>query len=215
MVKSLLGRKIGMTQVFDANGDVHGVTVLELGPCPVLQVKSAEKDGYHALQLGFDEKGAKQANQAEVGHAKKAGVRPQRFVREVRLDSAPAEAPGAELTVALFEGVPRVDVVGTMKGRGFSGVMKRHGFAGLEKTHGVLRKHRAPGSIGPSAYPAHVRKGVRMNGRYGGCRRTSRNIRVVAVDVEAGTMLVEGSVPGPNGGYVIVRETKKRRKAKA
>lgn len=215
MAKVLLGRKVGMTQVFDEGGAVHGVTVLEIGPCHVLQVKSADNDGYHALQLGFDDKKPKQTNKAEAGHAKKAGVAPKRFVREVRLENAPAETPGAELTVALFDGVPRVDVIGTMKGRGFTGVMKRHGFSGLEKTHGVLRKHRSPGSIGPSAYPAHVRKGIRMNGQHGNSPRTSRNIKVVSIDPEMGTMLVEGSVPGPNGGYVLVRETKKRPKGKA
>lgn len=213
MAKLLLGRKVGMTQVFDDGGNVHGVTVLEMGPCAVLQVKSVEKDGYHALQLGFDDKGKKQATKADVGHAKKAGSSVKRFIREVRLEAPPEEAPGAELTVSLFQDVARVDIIGTMKGRGFSGVMKRHGFSGLEKTHGVLRKHRAPGSIGPSAYPAHVRKGIRMNGQYGNSSKTSRNIRVIQIDPEARTMLVEGSVPGPNGGYVIVRETKKRKKA--
>lgn len=212
MPKLLLGRKVGMTQIFDETGDVHAVTVLEVGPCAVLQVKSAEKDGYFALQLGFDDKGKKQSTKADVGHAKKAGTSPKRFIREVRLEEPPEQEPGAELTVSMFAGVPRVDIIGTMKGRGYSGVMKRHGFSGLEKTHGVLRKHRAPGSIGPSAYPAHVRKGIRMNGQYGNSPKTSRNIRVIAIDPEARTMLVEGSVPGPNGGYVIVRETRKRPK---
>lgn len=215
MPKMLLGEKVGMTQVFDENGDVHGVTVIRLGPCHVLQVKTPEKDGYHGLQIGYKDKPAKQANGPETGHAKGAGVAPKRFVREVRLDAAPAEAAGAELTVALFEGVKAVDVVGTMKGRGFSGVMKRHGFSGLETTHGVQRKHRAPGSIGPSQFPGHVRKNIRMNGQYGNSKKTSRNIKVYAIDVENGTMLVEGAVPGANGGFVLVRETKKRARSQA
>ena len=147
MPKMLLGEKVGMTQVFDEAGNVHGVTVIQLGPCHVLQVKSPEKDGYHALQLGYKEKPKKQANAPETGHAKKAGVAPKRFVREIRFEAAPAEQVGQELTVSLFEGVKAVDIVGTMKGRGFSGVMKRHGFSGLETTHGVQRKHRAPRAL--------------------------------------------------------------------
>ena len=210
MVTGIIGRKVGMTQVFDEAGNSHGVTVIELGPCHVLQVRTLAKDGYHALQLGFADKAKKQATQAEAGHAKKAGCEPKRFVREVRLTGAPENSVGDQLTVSLFEGVKSVDIVGTMKGRGFSGVMKRHGFSGLETTHGVQRKHRAPGSIGPSQFPGHVRKNIRMNGQYGNSRKTSRNIRIHQVDVENGLLLVEGAVPGPNGGFVMVRETKKR-----
>lgn len=213
MAKMLLGRKIGMTQVFDEAGVVHGVTVLEIGPCQVLQVRSAEKDGYSALQLGFGDKREKQCTQAEIGHAKKAGAKPKRFIREVRLDGPADQKVGAELDLSLFEGVTAVDVVGTMKGRGFSGVMKRHGFSGLETGHGVQRKHRAPGSIGPSQFPGHVRKGIRMNGQYGNSRKTSRNLKVVSIDLETNSMLVEGAVPGPNGGFVMVRPTKKRFKS--
>jgi large subunit ribosomal protein L3 len=213
MPKMLLGEKVGMTQVFDEAGNVHPVTVIQLGPCHVLQVKTPDKDGYHALQLGYEDMPVKRANQAKAGHAKKAGVSPKRFVREVRLESAPEEGVGSELTVSIFDGVKAVDVVGTMKGRGFSGVMKRHGFSGLETGHGVQRKHRAPGSIGPSQFPGHVRKNIRMNGQYGNSPKTSRNIKVISIDAETGTMLVEGAVPGANGGYVLVRETKKRKKS--
>ena len=209
MPKMLLGEKVGMTQVFDEAGNVHGVTVIQLGPCHVLQVKSPDKDGYHAIQIGYKEKSKKAANAPETGHAKKAGVTPKRFVREMRSKDAPEEAVGQELTVALFEGVKAVDIVGTMKGRGFSGVMKRHGFSGLETTHGVQRKHRAPGSIGPSQFPGHVRKNVRMNGQYGNSPKTSRNIKVYSIDPETNVMLVEGPVPGANGGFVLVRESKK------
>ncbi|MBY0586172.1 50S ribosomal protein L3 [bacterium] len=216
MAKMLLGEKVGMTQVFDAAGNCHAVTVIKLGPCHVLQVKTADKHGYDAIQIGYKDKAKKQANQAETGHAAKAGVAPKRFVREVRLASAEDKplgdeiAAGTELNVSLFEGVKAVDVVGTMKGRGFSGVMKRHGFSGLETGHGVQRKHRAPGSIGPSQFPGHVRKNIRMNGQYGNSRKTSRNIKVYSIDVEQGTMLVEGAVPGYQGSFVLVRETKKR-----
>lgn len=214
MATTLLGRKVGMTQVFDEAGEVHAVTVLEMGPCAVLQVRTPESDGYHALQIGFDDKPLKQATKAEVGHAKKAGAPPKRFVREVRLDNAPENGVGDVLTVAVFEGINAVDVIGTMKGRGFSGVMKRHGFAGLETTHGVQRKHRAPGSIGPSQFPGHVRKNIRMNGQYGATPKTSRNIKVYSIDADNGCMLVEGAVPGPNGGFVLVRETKKKTQGK-
>jgi large subunit ribosomal protein L3 len=215
MAKILLGEKVGMTQVFDEAGNCHAVTVIKLGPCHVLQVKTADKHRYDAIQIGYKDKPAKQANQAEKGHAAKAGVSAKRFVREVRLESAEDKpfgdvAIGAELNVSVFEGVKAVDIVGTMKGRGFSGVMKRHGFSGLETGHGVQRKHRAPGSIGPSQFPGHVRKNIRMNGQYGNSRKTSRNIKVYAIDVEQGTMLVEGAVPGYVGSFVLVRETKKR-----
>ena len=213
MKQTLLGRKVGMTQVFDEDGTVHPVTVVELGPCPVLQVKTLAKDGYNALQIGFGSKREKSTIRAERGHAAKAGVAVPEYVKEVRLGPGeePEQAAGDVLTAELFNDVARVDVVGTMKGRGYAGVMKRHQHGGLEATHGVQRKHRAGGSIGMSAYPSRVIKGMKMHGQYGNCRDTVRNLRVVRVDVERNLVLLRGSVPGPNGGFVMVRKTNKRR----
>lgn len=210
MVVALLGQKIGMTQVFDENGAVIPVTVLQVGPCQVLQVKTTERDGYHALQLGYKDKPRDKATRPERGHVAKVGAEPKRLVREVRLDQAADQQPGAVITVANFDGVAAVDVIGTMKGRGFSGVMKRHGFRGLETTHGVLRKHRAAGSIGCNTSPGRVIKGKRMNGQYGNTRSTVRNLCVVRVDADNNTLLVRGAVPGPNGGYITVRPTNKK-----
>jgi large subunit ribosomal protein L3 len=209
---ALLGEKIGMTQVFDDNGTAHGVTVIQLGPCQVLQVKTPEKDGYHSIQIGFKDKPKKSVSQAELGHVEKAKAAPKRYVKEIRQEGPVETELGAILTVDLFKEIPAVDVIGTMKGRGFAGAMKRHGFSGLEKGHGVQRKHRAPGSIGSNTSPGHVRKGVRMNAQYGNTRTTVRNLKVVRVDPENNLILVEGGVPGPNGGFVIVRKTNKKLK---
>lgn len=209
MKPTLLGRKIGMTQVFDETGVVHGVTVIQLGPCQVMQVRTQDKDGYDAVQIGFEDKPKKQTTQAERGHAAKIGAEPKRFLREIRL-SEPAEVEaGSMLTLDIFAEIKNVDVVGTMKGRGFAGVMKRHNFAGLEATHGVQRKHRAPGSIGSNQDPGRVRKGHKMNGQYGNTRVTVRNLKVFKIDVENGLMLLEGGIPGKNGGMVMVRQTNK------
>jgi large subunit ribosomal protein L3 len=207
-VVGLLGRKIGMTQVFDEDGTVRGVTVLEMGPCQVLQVRTEEKDGYAAIQLGFDDKPRRRATKAERGHVAKVSAEPKRFVREIRLDAAAEQEAGAVLTVDVFNDIKKVDVTGTMKGRGFAGVMKRHGFPGLEATHGVQRKNRAAGSIGCSAFPSRVVKGRRMNGQYGNCKNTVRHLKVVRIDIENNCLLVEGGVPGPNGGYVLVRKSR-------
>ena len=168
MQVGLLGRKVGMTQIFEPNGTAVPVTVLECGPCTVLQVRTAERDGYHALQLGFDDKKRKSATQAERGHAKKVDAEPKRYVREIRQETA-AEgvAEGQILTVEVFNEIKNVDVIGTSKGRGFSGVVKRHGFKGLRASHGVKRMHRHPGSSGPSADPAHTRKGIKKPGQFG------------------------------------------------
>ncbi len=206
----LLGRKIGMTQIYQEDGTVVPVTVLECGPCTVLQVRSMERDGYAALQLGFADKRRKVATQAERGHAKKVGAEPKRYVREFRQDGDVTDVTaGQTLTVEVFNDVARVDVIGTSKGRGFSGVMKRHGFKGLRATHGVKRMHRHPGSSGPSADPAHTRKGIRKPGQFGNARITVRNLKVVRVDPENNILLVRGAVPGPNGGYLTVRQTNK------
>lgn len=209
MSVGLLGRKVGMTQVYDENGVLHPVTVLKLGPCQVLQVRTEENDGYNAVQVGFEDKPRRKATKAERGHVAKTGAEPKRFIREFRVDGPAEQQPGDTLTIELFQDVAAVDVTGTMKGRGYSGVMKRHGFAGLETTHGVQRKHRAPGSIGCSAFPSRVIKGRRMNGQYGNTKSTVRNLKVIRVDAESNCLLVKGGVPGPNGGMVMVRKTNK------
>jgi large subunit ribosomal protein L3 len=205
----LLGRKVGMTQIYQENGVVVPVTVLECGPCTVLQVRTEDRDGYHAWQLGFDDKKRKKANQAERGHARKVSGEPKRFVREVRQDGPTEITEGQTLTVDLFNPNTSVDVTGTSKGRGFAGVMKRHGFRGLRASHGVKRMHRHPGSSGPSADPARTQKGIRKPGHMGHAQVTVRNLDVVRVDKENNLLLIKGAVPGPNGGYLTIRQTNK------
>lgn len=205
----LLGRKVGMTQIYEADGTAVPITVLECGPCTVLQVRTQERDGYHAVQLGFDDKKRKSANQAERGHAKKVDAEPKRYIREIRQDAPADVTEGQKLTVEVFSEIGRVDVIGTSKGRGFSGVVKRHGFKGLRATHGVKRMHRHPGSSGPSADPAHTRKGIKKPGQYGNARITVRNLKVVRVDPTNNLLLIRGAVPGPNGGYLTIRQTNK------
>ena len=205
----LLGRKVGMTQIYETDGTAIPVTVLECGPCTVLQVRTEQRDGYHALQLGFADKKRKSATQAERGHARKVDAEPKRFVREIRQETPADVTEGQTLTVEVFNEIKTVDVIGTSKGRGFTGVVKRHGFKGLRATHGVKRMHRHPGSSGPSADPAHTRKGIRKPGQHGNARITVRNLRVVRVDPTNNLLLVRGAVPGPNGGYLTVRQTNK------
>ena len=210
MQVGLLGRKVGMTQIFEDNGIAVPITVVECGPCTVLQIRTMERDGYHAIQLGFDDKKRKSATQAERGHAKKSDAEPKRYVREIRQDSAVENmTEGATLAVNVFDAVKQVDVTGTSKGRGFTGVIKRHGFKGLRASHGVKRMHRHPGSSGPSADPARTRKGIRKPGHHGHARITVRNLKVVRVDHENNLILLRGAVPGPNGGYLTVRQTNK------
>ena len=208
----LLGRKIGMTQIYLEDGTAVPVTVLECGPCTVLQVRTEERDGYAALQLGFADKKRKSATAAERGHAKKVDAEPKRYVREIRQASGTSVAEvaaGQTLTVEVFKEIARVDVVGTSKGRGFTGVLKRHGFKGLRATHGVKRMHRHPGSSGPSADPARTRKGIRKPGQHGNTRVSVRNLKIVRVDPVNNLLLVRGAVPGPNGGFLTVRQTNK------
>src|SRR5947209_17380914 len=208
----LLGRKVGMTQIFEADGTAVPVTVLECGPCTVLQVRTEQRDGYSALQLGFADKKRKVATQAERGHARKVDAEPKRYIREIRQEAGAdvaGVAEGQTLTVEVFNEIKNVDVVGTSKGRGFSGVLKRHGFKGLRATHGVKRMHRHPGSSGPSADPAHTRKGIRKPGQYGNARITVKNLKVVRVDPTNNLLLIRGAVPGPNGGYLTIRQTNK------
>ena len=205
MWRGLLGKKIGMTQMFDEQGRRRGVTVLLAGPCPVLQVKTAEGDGYFSYQLGFDEKPAKAANKAETGHAAKANSAPCRFVREIRLRAVQAglEA-GQRLTVADWIDVKEIQVTGKSKGKGFQGVMKRHGYHGLRATHGVKTHHRHPGSSG-SLTPARTVKGRKAAGHMGDAWVTQKGLTLVKVMPDKNLLFVEGSVPGANNGYVVIR----------
>ncbi|MCH7813738.1 MAG: 50S ribosomal protein L3 [Planctomycetes bacterium] len=212
MKPALLGRKIGMSRVIDDAGVVTPVTIIQAGPCTVMQVKTPERDGYHAVQLGFEDAKPHRSTKPLIGHAGRAGTGPKRVHREVRHDEAPEVDCGDVVTVELFERgeVAHVDVTGLTKGRGFAGVMKRHGFGGLRASHGVERKHRSPGSIGGSAplgLGRSVKKGKRMAGHMGNVRCTARNQELVKVDSENDLLLVKGSVPGPNGGLVYVQQS--------
>lgn len=231
MPVGLLGKKVGMTQVYGDDGVAIPVTVLEAGPCVVTQVRTQDRDGYEAVQLGFGSKPRRLASRAERGHVAdlggrrqqnrsaasgeappKAGCEPAVFVREFRCDGEDhGLAVGESVTADAIGEWKFVDVIGTSKGRGHAGVMKRHNFSGQRASHGVKRVHRHGGSIGQSADPARVIKGTRMPGRFGGTRVTARNLKVVKIDAENNMVLVEGAVPGPNGGYVVVRHSAKNR----
>jgi large subunit ribosomal protein L3 len=212
----LLGKKIGMTQVYNEAGQMTTVTVLLAGPCTVMQVKSPQKDGYTALQLGFDDKKARRVLKPEEGHAKKANTTAKRFVREWRINGKeePKYNAGDTMDVNLFENVTYVDVAGISKGKGYQGVMKRHGFGGFPASHGTERKHRAGGSIASHATncgnSGKIKKGKRMSGHMGMDRVTSRNHKLVSIDPENHLLVVKGSVPGPNGGYVEIHTAKTR-----
>jgi large subunit ribosomal protein L3 len=212
MIEGLWGKKLGMTQIFDETGRAIPVSVLEIGPCVVTQVKTTERDGYEALQLGVGQK--KRLNQPERGHRRKSGSSAA-TLREVRADGVEGYEPGQVLKCDIFEAGQLVDITGTSKGRGFAGVVKRHGFRGGPKTHGQSDRHRAPGSIGASATPGRVFKGMRMAGRMGNERVTLQNLEVVRVDPERNLMLIRGSVPGANGGLVLVRHAVKPRERAA
>lgn len=227
MAIGLLGRKVGMTQLYDEAGSVIPVTVIEAGPCHVLQIRTADRDGYEGVQLGFLDKPRRLASRSQRGHVAKldskrqknlaaggeepvakADCEPKRFVREIR--GAPGELEvGAEVDVSVFEAVAAVDVVGTSKGRGYSGAMKRHNFRGQRASHGVKKCHRHLGGTGCSAYPSRIFKGKRMPGQYGNARVSVRNLKVVRVDGDNNLLLVKGAVPGPNGGYLTIRKTNK------
>jgi large subunit ribosomal protein L3 len=230
MAVGLIGYKLGMTQVYDDKGVIQPVTVLQVGPCPVLQVRSQEADGYDAVQIGFEEKSRHKATRAERGHvsedmeskrrqagvplAPKANVEPPRHVREFRLEGTSQVAVGTVLTVAeVFKDIAAVDVIGTSKGRGFTGAMKRHNFAGLPAAHGAKKVHRSAGSTGSHASnrgSGRPKKGHAAAGQYGNAQRTMRNLKVVRIDAENNLLLVRGGVPGPTGGFVIVRPTNKK-----
>lgn len=230
MAMGLLGTKVGMTQVYEASGESMPVTVLQVGPCRVLQVRTVDKDGYNALQLGYQDKPRRKATRAERGHvsaeleskrrakgvplAPKANCEPQRFVKEFRLDAPATHSVGAILAVAdVFAEVKAVDVIGKTKGRGFAGVIKRHNYGGLRHTHGIKKGWRQRGSSSSNASnrgSGRPKKGIRMSGRYGNERVTVRNLTVVKVDSDRNLLLVKGAVPGPNGGLVMIRPTNKR-----
>ena len=206
MIQGLIGRKLGMTQIFDDRGLVHPVTVIEAGPCVVTQLKTEERDGYQAVQLGFGL--SKRLNRPEQGHRRESGFM-SRTLREMPADDVSEFSVGDVLKADVFETGERVDVVGTSKGRGFQGGVKRHGFAGGPKTHGQSDRLRAPGSIGSSATPGRVLKGMRMAGHMGHERVTVQNLEVMRVDPERNLLLIKGSVPGPNKGLVMVRRAVK------
>ena len=203
--KGVLGEKLGMTQVFDDEGRIVPVTVVQAGPCVVTRVRTPEQDGYSAVQLGYGQIDPRKVNKPRTGTFEKAGVTPRRYLVELRTDDATEYDLGQEITVTVFEAGQKVDVTGRSKGKGTAGVMKRHGFGGLSATHGTQRKHRSPGSIGGCATPGRVFKGLRMAGRHGNARTTVQNLTVHAVNEEKGLLLIKGAIPGPNGGLVFVR----------
>lgn len=211
----LLGKKVGMTQVYDQAGKMLPVTVIEAGPCAVMQVKTSASDGYNAVQIGFDDVKQNRRKKPEIGHAKKAKAVPKKFVREMRLaDKAEAEyKAGDSVMVSAFEEGKYVDVTGVSKGKGFAGTMKRHNFGGFPQSHGTKRKHRAPGSISSFASDAghggNLKKGKKMAGQMGNCRVTTRNHQLVSIDKQRNLLVVKGTVPGPAGGYVVVCSSKK------
>lgn len=226
MRKGILGRKIGMTQIFQPDGSIVPVTVIEAGPCKVLQVKTVDRDGYDAVQLGFLDKPRRLASRSERGHVadisskrsaklQKAGLalapksegEPKKFIKELRGDAG--MLVGQDVLASVLEGVKSVDVTGTSKGCGYSGWMKRHNFKGQRATHGVKKVHRHPGGTAAGTYPGRVRKGKKMAGHYGVDQVTMRNLQLVKIDLENNLILVHGPVPGPAGGYVVVRETNK------
>lgn len=213
-VKGLLGAKLGMTQVWD-NNKVVPVTVVEVSPNVVTQVRTADNDGYAAVQLAYGVIDPRKVNKPRGGHFAKAGVAPRRHIVELRTVDAGEYSLGQELTVDTFAAGQAIDVTGKTKGKGFAGVMKRHGFHGLKGSHGVERKHRSPGSIGACATPGRVFKGVRMAGRMGGVRYTAQGLTVQAVDVENNLLLVRGAIPGPKGALVLVRSAAKEKKGGA
>jgi large subunit ribosomal protein L3 len=234
MALGLLGLKVGMTQVYDKDGKIAPVTVLQVGPCPVLQVRDQDRDGYDAIQIGFEDKARRKATRPERGHVSaeleskrrraraaagiaplpKPNCEPQRYIREFRLQAPAGDVKvGAILKAGdIFKDVAAVDVTGTSKGRGTAGAMKRHGFHGLPASHGVKKHHRSPGSVGSHASnrgSGRPKRGKRMAGRYGAERVTSRNLKVIKIDADNHLILVRGAVPGPNGGYLTVRQTNK------
>lgn len=208
-MSGILGKKIGMTQIFE-EGKAVPVTVIEAGPNFVLQKKTEEKEGYTAIQLGFGEKKEKNTTKPLMGIFNKAGVAPQRFVKELKVDSVEGYELGQEIKVNVLEGVKFLDITGTSKGKGTAGVMKRHNFSGNRATHGVSRNHRLGGSIGQASNPSKVLKGLKMMGRLGNSQVTVQNLELVKVDTENNLLLVKGAVPGPKNGYIVIKPAIKK-----
>lgn len=206
----LLGKKLGMTQLFDAQGNAVGVTAIEVGPCTVLQKKSPEKDGYHAVQLGFGERKASRATKPLIGHCKKANAAPAKAIREYRTLAPVAFNVGDKITVKEFQPGQFVDVIGTSKGKGFQGVVKRYKFAGGPASHGQKGWFRRPGAIGERLFPGRVFRGQRMPGHMGNTKITTQNLRVIQVREADNLLLIEGAVPGPRGAVIVVRHAKKK-----
>ena len=220
MAKAILGRKIGMTRLYDDEGNNVPVTVVQAGPCFVSQIKTAETDGYEALQLAFEDIKARRSSFQLIGHDAKVGLAPKRFHREVRLADGESDGveAGQKIGVDTFEGVTFVDVTGTSKGKGYQGGMKRHNFKGKEATHGVERKHRSPGSIGGRSSnlgTGKPKKGIRMAGQMGNERVTVRSLKIVGIDKEQNLLLIQGPVPGPKQGLLTIREATRLYKGKA
>jgi len=209
-LKGILGEKLGMTQVFDENNRVVPVTVVKAGPCVVTQIRTQEKDGYTAVQLAYGQIDPRKVTKPVAGHFAAAGVTPRRHLVELRTDSTDGYEIGQEFGADIFADGADVDVTGTTKGKGTAGVMKRHGFHGVSSSHGSHRNHRKPGSIGGCSTPGRVFKGMRMSGRMGVDKQTTQSLRVVKVDAERGLLLIEGAVPGPKGGLVLVRTAVKK-----
>ena len=208
MVARLLGKKLGMTQMFNKKGNLIPVTLIQAGPCNILQIKNKENDGYSAIQVGFEERKKKRATKADIGHCSKAKTGVKKLVREFRDDTLDTEYElGQVLTVDVFDGVEVIDVTSTSKGKGFAGAMKRWGFSGGPATHGCTTP-RSAGSVGAGTDPGRVLKGKKMAGRMGGKKCTVRNLDVIKIDKDKNLMFVKGAVPGPNGGYVIIRKSR-------
>lgn len=207
-MRGILGTKVGMTQIFDETGEVVPVTVIEAGPCYVTQVKTEKKDGYNAIQIGFQHIEERKLKKPQRGHLGK--LPPLRYLREIRTDDVGEYRVGQQVNASMFTVGQRVDVTGISKGRGFAGVVKRHGFRGGPKTHGQSDRHRAPGSVGATSTPGRVFKGMRMAGRMGGDRVTVQSLEIVRVDPDRNLLLVKGGVPGSRGGVVLVRDAIKR-----
>jgi large subunit ribosomal protein L3 len=209
MLKGLIGKKIGMTQIFDENGAAVPVTLIEAGPCYVTQIRLPEKDGYSAVQIGFEEVKQRRLTGGQLGHLRRNNLPPLRFMREFRAKN-PQVKEGDSIKVDVFTVGDHVDIVGNSKGRGFAGTVKRHGFRGGPKTHGQSDRQRAPGSVGATTTPGRVYKGKRMAGHMGNASVTAQNLRVDLVDIERNLIGVRGSVPGPRGGLVLIKEGRKQ-----
>ncbi|MCY4403419.1 MAG: 50S ribosomal protein L3 [Candidatus Poribacteria bacterium] len=209
MVNGIIGRKVGMTQVYEESGKVIPVTVIEAGPCPIVQVKTSERDGYQAVQLGFGQRKENKFNNPERGHFSKVDIPPTRVLREFRVESLDEVSVGDTVDASLFSEGELVDVTGTSKGHGFTGVVKRYGFKGGRKSHGGEQDLRRTGSIGASATPSRVFKGKRMPGRYGAKRHTVQNLQVIQADAERNLLVVKGAIPGPPNGLLLIRKAVK------